>query len=92
MAPSCGRDLFGDLVDHLVGADALRQRLVTEDQAVTQAVVDDAAEIFRAWNPSHSIDVHDALLAASILETGGRLYTQNVKHFPMPELPVTRGW
>ena len=59
---------------------------------VTQNVVDDAAEIFRAWNPSHGIDVHDALLAATILDTGGRLYTQNIKHFPMPDLPVTRGW
>lgn len=68
----------------------LLSRFKTEP--VTQTVVDDAAEIFRAWNPSHGIDVHDALLAASILETGGRLYTQNVKHFPMPELPVTRGW
>ena len=24
--------------------------------------------------------------------TGGKIYTQNLKHYPMPDIAVTRGW
>ena len=60
--------------------------------AVTQAVVDRASAFYRRWHSSHGIDVNDALLAASAAETGGKVVTQNTKHYPMPDVVVERGW
>src|SRR6185436_14665355 len=45
MAPSRRRNKFGDLVDHLVGVDALRDRFVTQDQPVAQAVMHHGAHM-----------------------------------------------
>ena len=59
---------------------------------VTADIVDDAGKLFRKWNPSHGIDVNDAILAATVMKTGGRIYTLNTKHYPMPDLIVIRGW
>jgi predicted nucleic acid-binding protein len=61
-------------------------------QSVTQAIVDLAAALYRRWHPSHGTDVNDALLAASAATTGGRIVTQNVRHYPMPEVVVEKGW
>ena len=59
---------------------------------VTSEIVDSASRIFRKWNPSHGIDVNDAILAATAMKTGGRIYTLNTKHYPMPDLVVIRAW
>lgn len=59
---------------------------------VTGEVVDDAATVFRRWHPSHGLDEHDAILAATVLKAGGRLVSQNAKHFPRPGLDVERAW
>jgi predicted nucleic acid-binding protein len=59
---------------------------------VTQDVVDDGGEIYRKYHPTHGIDVNDAILAATVAATGGNLYTLNVKHYPMPDIVVVRGW
>lgn len=59
---------------------------------VTKEVVDRAAVLFRRWNPSRGTDVNDAILAATVIRAGGKLYTQNIRHFPMPELDVELGW
>ncbi len=61
-------------------------------QAVTQEIVDKGGEYFRKWNPSHGIDQNDALLAACANLHGGRIYTLNVKHFPMSDITVVKGW
>lgn len=61
-------------------------------QAVGQEIVDDAGVLYRKWNPSHGIDVNDAILAATVIQTGGRIYTLNTKHFPMPEINVQKAW
>jgi predicted nucleic acid-binding protein len=61
-------------------------------QPVTQEIVDRAGEIYRCWNRSHGTGANDALLAASALTTGGRIYTQNTKHYPMPGVSVRAGW
>jgi hypothetical protein len=61
-------------------------------EAVTREVVDQAGLLYRRWHPSHGIDVNDAILAATAAATGGRIYTQNVKHYPMPDIAVTKGW
>ena len=60
--------------------------------AVDQGIVDDAARLYRHWHPNHGIDLHDALLAATAMRTGGRIYTLNLEHYPMPEVTVTRPW
>ncbi len=69
---------------------ALLSRFKT--QPVTQEVVDRAGQLYRKWRPTHGTDVNDALLAASVMLTGGKLYTLNVKHYPMPDLAVVPGW
>ena len=59
---------------------------------VDQAIVDEAGRLYRQWNPSHGIDPNDALLAATALNTGGKIYTLNVRHYPIPDLAVERAW
>lgn len=69
---------------------ALLSRFKTE--AVTQPIVDLGGELYRRWHPSHGIDVNDALLAATSALTGGKVYTQNLKHYPMPDVAVVKAW
>jgi predicted nucleic acid-binding protein len=59
---------------------------------VNAEIVDDAGALYRQWNPSHSIDVNDAILAATVMKSGGRIFTLNSRHYPMPDLVVTRAW
>ena len=59
---------------------------------VTADVVDKAGALFQEWNPSHGIDVNDAILAATAMHTGGRIYTLNTKHYPMQDIAVVRAW
>ena len=59
---------------------------------VDQAVVDHAAGLYREWNPGHGVDPDDALLAATVMLYGGRIYCLNKKHYPMPGLSVERAW
>jgi hypothetical protein len=48
--------------------------------------------LYRKWHPSHGIDVNDAILAATIEITGGKLYTLNVKHYPMEDIIIQKPW
>ena len=59
---------------------------------VSQEIVDAAAEIYRRWNPSHGMGVADAILAATVRSTGGKLYSLNTRHFPLDEIVVERPW
>lgn len=59
---------------------------------VTQEIVDDAAELYRKWHPTHGIDINDAMLAATVVSTGGKIYTLNVKHYPTPDLAIVKAW
>ncbi len=61
-------------------------------EPVTREVVDQAAVFYRRWHPSHGIDVNDAVLAATVAATGGKIHTQNLKHYPMPDVAVLKGW
>ncbi len=61
-------------------------------QPVTEEIVDFGAALYRQWHASHNSDVNDCLLAATALVTGGKIYTLNAKHYPMPDLAVTRAW
>ena len=59
---------------------------------VDQRIVDVAAAMYRRWNPSHGVDVNDAMLAATVRATGGKLYTLNTRHYPMDDVLVERAW
>ncbi len=59
---------------------------------VDQAIVDAAGALYRRWHPSHGIDVNDAILAATALETGGRIFCLNRKHYPMPDALGRKAW
>jgi len=60
--------------------------------SIDQQIIDKAGEIYRKWNPRNGTDVNDAILAATVLQTGGIIYTLNSKHYPMPEVTIQRGW
>jgi predicted nucleic acid-binding protein len=60
--------------------------------AVTKDIVDCAGALYRQWHGSHGVDVNDALLAATVAKTGGKIITQNLKHYPMPDIVVQSGW
>ena len=60
--------------------------------AVGQDVVDCAARLYREWHPSHGVDVNDAILAATSLISGGKVFCQHKKHYPMPDVLVDRAW
>ncbi len=59
---------------------------------VDEQIVDAAGQLFRRWAPSHGVDPNDALLAATVVVTGGKILTLNTRHFPMPEILVERAW
>lgn len=60
--------------------------------AVDQAIIDKAGELYRQWHPGNGTDINDAILAATAIEAGGKIYTLNTKHYPMPEVAVQRAW
>lgn len=60
--------------------------------AVDQILVDYAGQIFRKWHASHGVDANDAFLAATVMQSGGILYSLNIKHYPMPEIVVKKPW
>ena len=59
---------------------------------IDQQIIDKAGTFYRKWNPRNGTDVNDAILAATVLLTGGKIYTLNSKHYPMPEVTVQRAW
>ena len=59
---------------------------------VDQQIIDKAGEFYRKWNSRSGTDVNDAILAATVMQTGGKIYTLNSKHYPMPEVTVQRAW
>ena len=63
-----------------------------QTEPVDQDLVDQAAILFRKWNPSHGTDVNDAFLAAGAQRSGGTIFTLNKKHYPMPDIVVTKAW
>lgn len=59
---------------------------------VDQKIIDKAGAFYRKWNPRSGPDINDAVLAATVLQTGGKIYTLNLKHYPMPEITVQHAW
>ncbi len=60
--------------------------------AVNEQIVDTAARFYRKWHPSHGIDINDAILASTAIETGGHVFTLNKKHYPMPDVITRKAW
>lgn len=61
-------------------------------EAATQVIIDRGADFYRKWHPSHGIDVNDAILAATVATAGGKIYTLNLKHYPMADVVTIKGW
>jgi predicted nucleic acid-binding protein len=59
---------------------------------VDQKVVENAAALYREWNPSHGIDINDSILAATAMITGGQIFCLNKRHYPIPGLMVKKAW
>jgi len=61
-------------------------------EPVDQRCIDDAASLYRKWHPSHGIDINDAILAATVIQTGGRIFSLNKKHYPTQVVLATKAW
>ncbi len=59
---------------------------------VDQSIIDQAGLIYRRWNPSHGIDTNDAILAATVSSTGGKIFCLNIKHYPFKDIVVQKAW
>ncbi len=59
---------------------------------VDQKIVDLAGILYRKWHPKQGIDVNDAILAATVMQTGGEIFSLNAKHYPMPDVLVQTPW
>jgi predicted nucleic acid-binding protein len=66
------------------GLDALFDALLCVP--IDAAVGRRAGEYLRRYRKSHAVELGDALIAASAVVSGARLWTRNRKHYPMPEL------
>ena len=72
--------------------DTLLLLSLFETASIDAGIVDLGGELYREFHPAHGIDIADALLAATVLKTGGKIYTLNTKHFPMRDLIIERAW
>ncbi len=57
-----------------------------------QKIIDLGGELYRKWHNTHGIDINDAILAATVKITGGKIYTLNIKHYPMEDIIVEKPW
>ena len=48
----------------------------------------EAAAYLRQFRRSHNLELGDALIAATALQTGADLVTRNLKHYPMTDIRV----
>ena len=55
---------------------------------VDQPIRDKAGDLYRKWSLRNGTDVNDAILAETALQTGGRIFTLNSKHYPKLEVSV----
>jgi len=51
--------------------------------AVTGETAREAGRFIKLYRPSHSVEIPDALIAATCLVSDSQLHTLNVKHYPM---------
>ena len=51
----------------------------------TNKIAMEAGKLVRQYHPSHSVEIPDAIIAATCLISGSELNTLNIKHYPMFE-------
>lgn len=61
-----------------------------EFQTVTEDIAEEAGRYRRQFGKTHSVELPDALIAATALLRGAVLFTTNVKHYPMTDIKVQR--
>ena len=59
---------------------------------VDETVIDSAWKLYGQWHPSHRVDINDAILAATAIHSGGRIFCLNRKHYPIPDVLVEKAW
>jgi predicted nucleic acid-binding protein len=59
---------------------------------IDQRIIDAAAVLYRRWQQSHGLDINDAILAATVMQTGGQIFCLNTKHYPVPDLLIKKAW
>jgi predicted nucleic acid-binding protein len=75
-----------------VGARVTEQTVTAELFGLLRCAVTDydiaklAAEYLRTYKKSHSLELPDALIAATAVRQQALLWTRNRKHYPMPDL------
>lgn len=47
-----------------------------------------AGDYLRQFSKSHGLELGDALIAAASVLSGAALWTQNLKHYPMPDVTL----
>ncbi len=51
--------------------------------AITNEIAREAGRFVKQYRPSHSVEIPDAIIAATCLLSGSELHTLNIKHYPM---------
>jgi predicted nucleic acid-binding protein len=51
--------------------------------ATTNEIAREAGKFVKQYRPSYSVEIPDAIIAATSLVSGSQLHTLNVKHYPM---------
>jgi predicted nucleic acid-binding protein len=59
---------------------------------VDQKIIDLGSQLYRKWRPIQGIDINDAILASTAKITDGKIYTLNIKHYPMKEIIIQKPW
>lgn len=57
---------------------------------VTDEIATTAGMYMNRYRKSHGTNVADAIIAATAKHTGYRLYTRNLKHYPMDDIEVIK--
>lgn len=60
--------------------------LVLETLPISEAIGKEAGRYLHKYSKSHSLELGDALVAASASVAGLALWTLNKKHYPIPEV------
>jgi|WetSurMetagenome_2_1015567.scaffolds.fasta_scaffold118779_2 predicted nucleic acid-binding protein len=50
---------------------------------VSNEIAREAGTLVKQYRPSHSVELPDAIIAATCMVSGAQLHTLNIKHYPM---------
>jgi len=51
--------------------------------ATTNEIAREAGKLVKQYRPAHSVEIPDAVIAATCLLSGAELHTLNIRHYPM---------